>query len=712
MAKKIDINGLDHFKETENAMIASEYSSSKTYAVGDYVYHNGTLYKCTTAITTAEAWTSGHWTAAKLADDCSGLMTAVTQIAPVSYKDVFNGFTQGYFNNNTMYLVSGGYIACVEMKNGAKYEITVSGTYNRFSVATGNTFANNVSINGRVNQDVSSPNKMTYTNTDNYKYLFVWVNYGTSDFNCTCTIYETVGNIDNLTLNGIGIKNSAQTEALAANKQIAYKTAKITNLLSNGDFHTPSLPIMISNATGTVSNGVLTATGNGSDSIIKAGYYYEITDISQHHLTCGMWVRSNSEGCTKISLRMLAGRDVPYIVNPVKDKWYYIQGRYVGDYTDDVTSLYSVWAEYADATAESGKSISIKEACAYYINTDFGIGIDPALYKLMKIHDWNGFWMGEKDVIVWKAEDAVTKIPDQKWSFGQKRRPIVTFVDDDGWSHVYNELSPISEKYGVPMVSAIQINSTIHDYCGLRLQDELGWEMAVHPDCGETGGLASLDTEEEINQWLVDTNNYLDERGYKWKNVVYALGEPDERVRRLAKQYYRCGAAPNRPMLNSNPIANFEIQRIPIGYPMGEEWNTFAHLKTFIDDAITNNKWCVFMLHCGITSSHTPAITEIVDQLVDYAKNTCGIDVLTLNDGFNIFGNSLECGDYVGANAYNNDDQTRGIAISQDGLMGNIINTRTMNNLLTTLGTVCGGTFTATYNDVTGAYSFEFTSGS
>ena len=80
MAKKIDVNGLDHFKEKENAMIASEYSSSKTYAVGDYVYHNGTLYKCTTAITTAEAWTSGHWAAAKLADDCSGLMTALIPV--------------------------------------------------------------------------------------------------------------------------------------------------------------------------------------------------------------------------------------------------------------------------------------------------------------------------------------------------------------------------------------------------------------------------------------------------------------------------------------------------------------------------------------------------------------------------------------------------------------------------------------------------------
>ena len=77
MAKKIDVNGLDHYHDKVSAMVADEYSSSATYAVGDYCFHAGTLYKCTTAITTAENWTSGHWTAAKLAEDTSELKNAV-----------------------------------------------------------------------------------------------------------------------------------------------------------------------------------------------------------------------------------------------------------------------------------------------------------------------------------------------------------------------------------------------------------------------------------------------------------------------------------------------------------------------------------------------------------------------------------------------------------------------------------------------------------
>lgn len=51
------------------ACIADTYSSSSTYAVGDYVWYDGILYKCTTAITTAESWTAGHWTTAVIADE-------------------------------------------------------------------------------------------------------------------------------------------------------------------------------------------------------------------------------------------------------------------------------------------------------------------------------------------------------------------------------------------------------------------------------------------------------------------------------------------------------------------------------------------------------------------------------------------------------------------------------------------------------------------
>ena len=47
---------------TANQTICPYYSASSTYAVGDTVRYSKKLYRCNTAITTAEAWTAAHWT--------------------------------------------------------------------------------------------------------------------------------------------------------------------------------------------------------------------------------------------------------------------------------------------------------------------------------------------------------------------------------------------------------------------------------------------------------------------------------------------------------------------------------------------------------------------------------------------------------------------------------------------------------------------------
>lgn len=58
------------------ADLASPYSASSTYAVGDYCTKDGQLYRCTTAITTAEAWTASHWTAVSVGDEVGDLRSA------------------------------------------------------------------------------------------------------------------------------------------------------------------------------------------------------------------------------------------------------------------------------------------------------------------------------------------------------------------------------------------------------------------------------------------------------------------------------------------------------------------------------------------------------------------------------------------------------------------------------------------------------------
>lgn len=70
--------------------IAADYSSSKTYKVGDYAWESGVLKRCIVPITAAETYTAAHWTNAVIGDDLTNLKSAL------SYSDesITNDFEQ------------------------------------------------------------------------------------------------------------------------------------------------------------------------------------------------------------------------------------------------------------------------------------------------------------------------------------------------------------------------------------------------------------------------------------------------------------------------------------------------------------------------------------------------------------------------------------------------------------------------------------------
>jgi len=83
------------------ADIAPTYSASAVYPVGAYCYYNGDLYRCTTAITTAESWTAGHWIPAVLGQDVSDLKQALS-VLPIASEKAFGNYigvwSVGYYS--------------------------------------------------------------------------------------------------------------------------------------------------------------------------------------------------------------------------------------------------------------------------------------------------------------------------------------------------------------------------------------------------------------------------------------------------------------------------------------------------------------------------------------------------------------------------------------------------------------------------------------
>lgn len=61
--------------------LGETYSISEIYDVGDYVIHDGGLYRCITAIETAETWTAAHWQEICLADEYADLRDNVVKVS-------------------------------------------------------------------------------------------------------------------------------------------------------------------------------------------------------------------------------------------------------------------------------------------------------------------------------------------------------------------------------------------------------------------------------------------------------------------------------------------------------------------------------------------------------------------------------------------------------------------------------------------------------
>ena len=84
----IEDNNYEILDAKNRANIAAEYSASSTYKVGDVVLYNGQLYKCTTAITTAEAWTAAHWTAVTVGGELSSVKDGLIAMSTATASDV------------------------------------------------------------------------------------------------------------------------------------------------------------------------------------------------------------------------------------------------------------------------------------------------------------------------------------------------------------------------------------------------------------------------------------------------------------------------------------------------------------------------------------------------------------------------------------------------------------------------------------------------
>lgn len=255
-----------------------------------------------------------------------------------------------------------------------------------------------------------------------------------------------------------------------------------------------------------------------------------------------------------------------------------------------------------------------------------------------------------------EAEYPINKLSAKQLSAIRVREPLVSFSDDDGNKAILTKLKPISEDLNIPfnislLVSLTENGSGITVEEARDLQDRLGWEVLSHGTADVALGNTSL-TESQIEEQVRDSIVWFRERGLNIKNYCYPGGQASASAKRIVSKYVNAaigtGVAPN-----TYPLDNFNINRLP--FPASAPNNTLDYYKSKVDEAIANNQWLVWMLHCGMVEFDTTQQQHLRD-LVLYIKSK-NVDITTIQGGLDKVGNIVDINQrqfYMSADGTNN----------------------------------------------------------
>ena len=160
----------DDIENASGMNIAEEYDPTSTYAVGDFCVHDGILYKCSTAISSAEPWTVAHWQRTYATDEIAGA-SSLQGLSDVNISSPTNGQALVYDSTSSKWVngaggggssASGVYIGtCDTAGSTAQKQVTVSSDQG-FVLEKGTTVA------------------VLFTNTNSKTNVTISVNNGTA----------------------------------------------------------------------------------------------------------------------------------------------------------------------------------------------------------------------------------------------------------------------------------------------------------------------------------------------------------------------------------------------------------------------------------------------------------------------------------------------------------------------------------------------------
>ena len=233
-------------------------------------------------------------------------------------------------------------------------------------------------------------------------------------------------------------------------------------------------------------------------------------------------------------------------------------------------------------------------------------------------------------------------------------RPLISFTDDDGKAGVYTKWLPILQEKNIPLNVCI-VTSQIGNPGYLTweqvqdLQNNHNCEILSHTITHNNIGTHQTNKTwiEELKQSKLELINHgINVRGFAYPNggiwgTKEGLVDGTSNGFWMTALFYDYGITTGST-INTHPIpTNMGIDRAGIGsYAVEGRFDTLDNIKARVDECYDQNGWLIFMTHVDDVA-HTDEDNQMLRDLIDYIK-TKGIDIVTLSEGFEIFGNVVE----------------------------------------------------------------------
>lgn len=224
---------------------------------------------------------------------------------------------------------------------------------------------------------------------------------------------------------------------------------------------------------------------------------------------------------------------------------------------------------------------------------------------------------------------------------GEQMTPAFTFLIDDARVYDYTLLKDVFVSRNIPMVLTPYVNGIATGMSQaqlLEMQNIHGCEIASH-------GIAHTDftalTDAQLTAEMKGSKDALTAMGFNINNIVYPLGNYNEKVMAEAKKYYHCAPTLNSEgFYNTAPIMTYKLQRF--GMATSGQNKTYDQYKALIDEAVSRKAWMITLTH-GVEFFNFPEQVTILGQVLDYLISI-NVPILTLEQGYQRFKNKMEMG--------------------------------------------------------------------